>query len=454
VEDTRDQTTNVSTPREGRPLPGVAVVFVAGKPSFDARELPTGGLVIGREGDLALDDPRLSRRHLEVARADGRWTVRDLDSRNGSFSDGIPVQPETAVPAGPLGVLRLGDSIVLALDDVRPILGGAIERTGGTVLGPRLRKLYADLERTARTAQHVHVTGETGSGKELVARRFHDAGGSAGAGRPFVAVNCAGIPAGVADRLLFGTRRGAYSGADADAPGYLQAADGGTLFLDEIAELSLEVQAKLLRVLEMHEVLPLGASRPVPVKLRVISATHHDLRARVDAGLFREDLFYRLGIPTLQLPPLRQRPEEMPWLIAQALAAPRLSPHVTLIEAALLRTWPGNVRELLAEVTDATRRAGAEPGSRVEARHLGERAGLGRATAATAAPAATPARTASAAEASPAPALEMTRDRVEAALHKAAGNVSQAARDLGLHRTQLRRLLELHAVDPKLFRGD
>jgi transcriptional regulator with GAF, ATPase, and Fis domain len=138
-----------------------------------------------------------------------------------------------------------------------------------------------------------------------------------------VAVNCAAIPAGLAERLLFGTRKGAYSGADRDADGYLAAADGGTLFLDEVAELDLDVQAKLLRVLETGELLALGAARPRAVQLRVVAATLRDLRAAVAAGRFRDDLYYRIGRPEVRLPPLRERLEEIPWLVRRGHRQPR-----------------------------------------------------------------------------------------------------------------------------------
>src|SRR5262249_25883004 len=155
----------------------------------------------------------------------------------------------------------------------------------------------------------------------------------------------------IAERLLFGAKRGAFSGADADADGYLQAADGGTLFLDEIAELGLAVQAKLLRVLENKEVLPVGATRARPIALRLCSATHKGLRAQVEAGRLREDLFFRIATPQVSVPPLRQRLEEIPWLlqVAAQSVAPNLKLSASLVETCLLRSWPGNVRELLAE---------------------------------------------------------------------------------------------------------
>ena len=190
-----------------------------------------------------------------------------------------------------------------------------------------------------------------------------------------VAVNCAAIPHALAQRLLFGARRGSHSG-EAHAAGYVQQADGGTLFLDEIAELDLQVQAELLRVLESHEVVPLGASRPRKVDFALCSATSKDLRALVAAGALREDLYVRIATPAVTLPPLRDRPEEIPALIAHELAArsPALAPHVSLVEQCLLRPWPGNVRELIAELRAAAQAAIAD-GHRVTAGHLAATAG-------------------------------------------------------------------------------
>src|SRR6185436_2830275 len=190
------------------------------------------------------------------------------------------------------------------------------------------------------------------------------------------AVNCAAIPHTIAERLLFGARRGAYSGAEADAIGYVQEADGGTLFLDEIAELDAQVQAKLLRVLESREVLSLGASRPRKVDFALCSAASKDLRALVGSGGLREDLYFRIGRPAVMLPALRHRPEEIPALIARELArcSPALTAHVALVEQCLLRPWPGNVRELVAEIRVAAQ-AAAKDGNRVTAHHLAPSAG-------------------------------------------------------------------------------
>jgi transcriptional regulator with PAS, ATPase and Fis domain len=252
---------------------------------------------------------------------------------------------------------------------------------------------------------------------------------------PFIAVNCAAIPEGLAERLLFGAKRGAYSGANTDAQGYVTAAHQGTLFLDEVAELDPLVQAKLLRVLETREVLPLGESRPRPVQIRVCAATHQNLREAVSAGRFRQDLYFRLGRPEVVLPPLRERIDELPWLIQAELARTRPDrlASASFVEACALRAWPGNVRELLREVRLAAH-AQLEPGlHQLLAEHLAPDAG--RRIEPSVAAAGGAAKSLSG----------VTDPQIEAALAEHQGNVTRAARALGLHRNQLRRWLAKRA---------
>jgi DNA-binding NtrC family response regulator len=299
----------------------------------------------------------------------------------------------------------------------------------------------------ARLGPTLHISGESGTGKEGLARAFHAAGPAAGG--PFVTVNCAAIPEGVAERLLFGAKRGAYSGADADADGYVQAAHGGTLFLDEVAELSPGVQAKLLRVLETGEVLPLGASRPRRVDVRFCSATNRDLRLLVAAGKLREDLFFRVATPRVTAPPLRDRPEEIPWLLCARIGevAPTVALHASLVEACLLRAWPGNVRELLAEARNAARAAVLAQTQRVKAKHLDEAAGQAFAEAAPeeAGPPPDDAER-SLPSGAPPPSGPPSRAQLALVLKRVGGNVSAAARELRVHRTQLRRWMDRHGI--------
>jgi DNA-binding NtrC family response regulator len=396
----------------------VAVVFMGGRAAFHSQRLDGGKLVVGRgellkrvAGRLGLDDAKVSRDHVTLSHDGDAWRARDEGSRNGTQVGGERWKGEGAL--GDDRVVRVGGSVLLLLDDVRPYLNRSVEVRGELVLGPLMQRAFDAISRAAAADDTVHLTGESGTGKELAARHFH--AHAAGAKKPFVAVNCAGIPQGIAERLLFGARRGAFSGADRDAEGYLEAANGGTLFLDEIGELEATVQPKLLRALETREVVPLGATKPVGAAFKLCSATHRDLRAAVGAGTFREDLYFRVGRPAVELLPLRDRLEEVPWLLCRAAG----EVHASLVEACLLRPWPGNVRELLREAKAAAATAdGQLPG----AEHLHADAGqqLGAPESATA----------------------PSQEELEAALKANGGNVSATARALNVHRTQLRRWLK------------
>ncbi len=215
-----------------------------------------------------------------------------------------------------------------------------------------MRDVLDLVARVARTDAPVLVTGETGTGKGLVARTLHAE--SARAGGPFVTVNCAALPEALLESELFGHVKGAFTGATQDRKGLFAEADRGTVFLDEIGDLPLALQAKLLHVLESRAVRPVGASRERPVDVRIVAATHRDLRERLRAGAFREDLLYRLEVIPLHLPPLRDRPEDVPLLVEKFLAEARRRHPASPVErfsrealAALVdHRWPGNVREL------------------------------------------------------------------------------------------------------------
>jgi DNA-binding NtrC family response regulator len=450
-----------SPPLRRSASPGVVVVWEAGRAPAAALPLGVEGLELGRgmagpNGPLLEQDERASRKHVRIRRqTDGGWHVEDLASRNGTFVNGESLAAADVFTAPPL--VRIGRSLIWTVDDVAPFLGARPPAmTEGPVLGGRLRRVWGEIALASRSGDTLCVQGESGAGKELAARAFHEARQGTAVSRPFVAVNCAAIPEGLAERLLFGARKGAYSGAVADAEGYVQAADQGTLFLDEIAELDPLVQAKLLRVLETREVLQLGASRPRKVELCICAASHKNLRDEVEAGRFREDLYYRLGRPEVKLPALRERIDEIPWLVTRELSAidARLAAAVGFVEACARKPWPGNVRELLREIRRAGHRALEESSLVVEASHLAAEAGnpltssssIPRAASDSAAsPAANEgARTGSTLPPPAAARPELDDEQIAHALAENGGNVRGTARALGMHRNQLRRWLEKH----------
>ena len=224
--------------------------------------------------------------------------------------------------------------------------------------GPAMRKVFETIQKVAETDLTVLVRGESGTGKELVAQALHHR--SPRARRPFVAVNCAAISRELVESELFGHEKGAFTGADARRVGRFEAAEGGTIFLDEIGDMPLETQAKVLRVLQERSFERVGGSRPIEVDVRVVAATHRDLEKEVREGRFREDLYYRLRVVVIEIPPLRERPADLPLLVARFLeqVAKRLGRERKPIgQAALARLarhpWPGNVRELRNVVEQA-----------------------------------------------------------------------------------------------------
>jgi transcriptional regulator of acetoin/glycerol metabolism len=415
--------------------PGLVVIFSEGRPKCVGVRLDKKPIEIGRvasEGVFVVDDDRVSRRHARIAIKGESVRVTDLDSRNGVFVDGKRVLDETFARLPRL--LRVGQTLFRFTPDIRPFLRSVVEVTAEGIVGPTLRASRDWINRAAAAGDTLLLTGPSGSGKELAARAYHATGRFATG--PFIAVNCAAIPQGLAERLLFGAKKGAYSGATSDSEGYVQAADHGTLFLDEVAELDLGVQPKLLRVLEMREVLALGAAHPKKVDLQVCAATLKDLRGEVSAGRFREDLYYRIGRPEVRLPSLIDRLEELPALAAAELtrADAKLVPSSGFLEACALRAWPGNVREFLREVRQAARAALDGGRSVVESKDLSPSAGEEIS-----------------AEVKSSSQPELSRDAIEAGLKREQGNVTRAARALGMHRNQLRRWLTRHNVDPKAF---
>ncbi len=425
----------------GLPTPGLLLIFAMGEPRCTPIPIANGVIDLGRGDGKTIfpADPRMSRRHASISFDGERFRVIEHGSQNGTYVDGVRVQG--GLHSATARVLRTGDSLFLFCGDLRPYQKSGVRVSDERVVGPLLAEVLSQAARAAQYGRTLHITGDSGSGKEGVARAFH--GAAAKPSGPFVPINCATIAPGVAERLLFGARRGAFSGAVADSEGLIQSADGGTLFLDEVAELDLAVQAKLLRVIETREVLAMGALRPRLVNIQLCTASHRNLRQEVSSSRFREDLYFRISSPSVTVPLLRQRLEEIPWLIQLALRSipERLSVHSLLVEQCLLRVWPGNVRELLAEVRAAAHEALGRGVGRLEPQHLSAHAG----------------QPIERNEDTPPPCAVLfhppisrrdqpDRTQLEDALRRSDGNISATARLLGLHRTQLKRLLQKYGV--------
>jgi two-component system, NtrC family, response regulator GlrR len=347
---TREATT--VTLERGRPARPLGALIRVPDQRATPREyhLPAGSCRIGagKDVDVVIEDDTVSRQHVELSVVPEGVELRDLGSRNGTFYLGQRVEKIT---------LALGSRVVLGRVDVlidpdAAALHGENDGTTGPseygelfgVSAP-MRRLFSTLSRLEGSLVNVLVEGETGTGKELIARAIHAR--SRVFDGPFVAVNSGSLDRSLVRSELFGHKRGAFTGALEHHTGAFEAASGGTLFLDEIGDLPLEVQPALLRALEVGAIVRLGETAERPVKVRVVAATHRDLKALVDAGSFREDLYYRLLVVKLRVPPLRERIEDVAALVARfsaELGAPAL-PDETL--AAFNRhAWPGNVREL------------------------------------------------------------------------------------------------------------
>ena len=460
--------TAAGAPVRGADREGLALVWVFPLPDLPAIPLDRGAdgaseLTIGRDAacDVRLEGADISRRHAAL-----RWTepgagaaLHDLASRNGIRINGRDVAQ---------GVLAAGDVVRVGgwIGVVTAQPGALAEIAPGLYGGAALAKAVAPLRLAAPSDLPIVLEGETGTGKEVVSRAIHAWSGRRG---PFVAVNCAALPESLAEGELFGYRKGAFTGADKASPGVFRSAEAGTLLLDEVSDLSLALQAKLLRVLEQREVQPLGETRPVPIDVRIVVAGQLSLLDASRAGRFRPDLLARLEGMTVRLPPLRDRREDVAPLFSQLLrsiggAGPVPAVDGELVERLCLYDWPFNVRELVQLVRRLLILRASETTLRAE--HLPDRIGEQMAAVRAEAVAgrgdepAPPAVAPAPASARPprigrrVPAEELPDvPALVAALRAAGGNVTRAAALLGITRQRAYRLMDSNAVDLDALRN-
>ena len=415
----------------------------------------------GRELDLFLPDSRASTTHALIRRVLHRWVLEDRGSRNGTLLNGKPIE-RSGLSSG--DVIEIGRTFLI-YRELAPADSGPDDAAGPMPLGLQtlsgpLAAEFDRLRRAARSVEPVLALGETGTGKELIARAVHEASGRTG---PFVAVNCGALPEAMVEAELFGHKRGAFSGALASRAGLVREADGGTLFLDEIGDLRLSSQAALLRVLQECEVLPVGEDRPVPVNLRVVSATNRNLEALVEAGAFRADLLARLRGFVVRLPALRERREDLGIILAEVLRG-RLGPCAcnagfssATARALFLHGWPHNIRELDRVVGAALSLAGDGP---IRLEHLPEAIAQAASPGATGAEIAlmpaeiltTDSRASEQDVSEPSSLKAHKREQLIRLLTKHEGNVAAVARELRKGRTQILRWLKRYSIDPEHYR--
>ncbi|HEY3595077.1 MAG TPA: sigma 54-interacting transcriptional regulator [Polyangiaceae bacterium] len=309
-------------------------------------------IIIGRgpQADLVIDDEAVSRIHCEIVWEGDSLVLRDLGSKNGTWLAGIRVR-EVCLPAEArigIGDAEVAFGMVSGVEELRLHPDSRFGRLIGE--SNVMRAAFDRLARIAARDTTLLLEGESGTGKELAAEAVHESSGRRDG--PFVVVDCGSIPRTLLEAELFGHERGAYTGASQARPGAFVRANGGTIFLDEVGELDIDLQPRLLRVLERREVKPIGGAQPLTVDVRIIAATNRDLRRDVNRGAFREDLYYRLAVACVRLPPLRERVNDIPLLVKNFLDehsrrdAVEYALEDGVSQRLMMRPWPGNVREL------------------------------------------------------------------------------------------------------------
>ncbi|NOJ53097.1 sigma 54-dependent Fis family transcriptional regulator [Myxococcus xanthus] len=397
--------------------------------------------------DLVLvEDRTASRHHFEIQFTERGYLLVDLGSTNGTFLDGRRIERAYLSPGSQI---RAGSSVLTfaPLDEevtIEPDREG--ELCGMVGQSMKMRQIFGLIKKIAPMGVSVIIQGETGTGKELVARAIHELSGRTKG--PMEVLDCGAIPPNLIESELFGHEKGAFTGAVSSRPGAFERAHGGTIFLDELGELRLDLQPKLLRVLENHEVRRVGGNDVIEVDCRVIAATNRDLMKEIQVGGFREDLYFRLSVITIQLPPLRQRRDDIPLILKRALADPEVvgkhgKKRFSAESLGLLMSysWPGNVRELMNVLSHVLT---FSEGEEIQPAHL-------------------PPRVRGQVREGPLPFNEhlsfknakeqllenFEREYITSVLTRCEGNLSRAARESGLHRKSIERLVKKYQLDTK-----
>ncbi len=349
------QTLIVPAKNKGAPLRVRKTVLLVTSGSLQGREFPVDKdeFVIGSgmNVDLKLDDSAASRRHCEIKVDEHGYNICDLESTNGTFVNGVRIASAFLNPGAELNI---GNTKIVfcPLEEARELQISPSD-SFGTVVGHSvaMRRVFYIAETYAPTDAPILITGETGTGKEIIAEEIHRH--SPRATKPFVVIDCAALAKDLIESELFGHVKGAFTGAASDRPGAFEYANGGTVFLDEIGDLAPELQPKLLRVLEKREIRRVGTNAIQKIDVRIICATNRRMDLEVNEGRFREDLFYRLCVVNLELPPLRRRKEDIPLLARKfvsdlhgADALEEIADFDASMEVLRRHEWPGNVREL------------------------------------------------------------------------------------------------------------